>query len=232
MILLFAPAKSFILDKPMVGQPNLSKETEKLIKKLSKLALHEIEKRFKVSPLLAKDVLAYYKHFDENPSFRAIDLYHGESYKSLDASTLTHLEERFLQEHLLIIDALYGLIRPLDLIKPYRLDFTIMGLNLHTLWKPLFESHFKDQTEPILSLASDEFTSKIKQIKAVYEVHFIDCKNGVCKAISVFNKQQRGALLRHIVKNRIERLDDLPSSFNGYQLKRTGYDLQYIKSID
>jgi hypothetical protein len=120
----------------------------------------------------------------------------------------------------------------LDLIKPYRLDFTISGLDLNILWKPLFEVLFKGESEPILSLASDEFTAKIKPIIPVYEVHFIDCKAGKCKAVSVLNKQQRGSLLRHIVLNNIQSISDLPKEFNGYQLTIEGFQLTYQKSID
>lgn len=232
MIILFAPAKSFQLDHPTKEHHQLRPQTEKLIQKLAKLSKHEIEQKFKLSSNLVDDVASYYRHFDENAAYLAIDLYHGESYKTLDAKSLTEEERAFLNDHVLIVDALYGIISPLESIKPYRLDFTISGLDLNNLWKPVYEAMFKHQSEPVLSLASDEFSSKIKPFVAIYEVHFMDCKNGVCKSISVFNKQQRGALLRHIVVNRILKVEDLPLVFNGYHLQKNGFDLKYIKSID
>lgn len=232
MKILFAPAKSFSLDKPTTNFQTKYPQTEKLIHKLARLSKHSIEEKFKVSPSIAEEVQQYYKQFDQNAAYRAIDLYHGESYKSLDVASLSNLELTFLNDHCVIIDALYGIIQPLDSIKPYRLDFTISGLDLNNVWKPLFEQYFKTVLEPVLSLASDEFTSKIKPFVPTYEVHFLDCKESKCKAISVFNKQQRGALLRHIVQNQINSIEALPKQFNGYTLKPVGLNLIYERLVD
>ncbi len=232
MKILFAPAKSFREANPHEGVIIKHKQTLTLVKTISKWTKEMVSKKFKISPDLTNEVHDYYKHFNKHPGYIAIDYYYGESYKALSAGTLSEAERAYLNQHVYIIDALYGIIRPLDWIKPYRLDFTISGLDLNHLWKPLFEDTFKGEVEPILSLASDEFTSKISAFTPVYEVHFMDCKQGQCKAISVFNKQQRGALLRHVVKNRIDTISDLPQTFNGYTLQVDGYHLNYIKLID
>ena len=89
-----------------------------------------------------------------------------------------------------------------------------------------------EREEAVLSLASDEFTSKIKPYVPIYEVHFMDCKQAVCKPISVFNKQQRGYLLRYVVQKRIQTVDDLPINFNGYTLKKLDYQLIYERLVD
>lgn len=231
MIILFSPAKSFRDTKPLNEMPIYTKETVQLVEELSSWNDQTIQKRFKVSDALVTEIKAYYQNFNQNEAYPAIDLYFGESYKKLDSTTLNLKARTFLQNHVWIIDAFYGIIRPLDPIKPYRLDFTISGLNLNALWHTLYENQFKGEHEPILSLASDEFTVKIKPYVPVYEVHFIDCKNGVCKAISVFNKQQRGALLRHIALNHIKHIKDLPKDFNGYQLIQNGFDLTYQRTL-
>jgi len=232
MKILFAPAKSFREAIPHHHDINTHKSTLQLVKTISKWSKTNLSKKFKLSDDLTEEVYGFYKNFVKNPSYVAIDYYYGESFKALNTDTLDEGSRQFMHDHVYIIDALYGVIRPLDLIKPYRLDFTISGLDLNTQWVSLFEEKFKGEIEPILSLASDEFTSKITPIAPVYEVHFIDCKAGKCKAISVFNKQQRGALLRHIVLNKIQSIADLPMVFNGYQLRIEGFQLTYQKSID
>ncbi|MCU0105551.1 YaaA family protein [Acholeplasma vituli] len=231
MIILFSPAKSFRVIEPSTEIPIYTKETLKLVEELASWDEQTIKKRFKVSDALIPDVKAYYQNFKDNVAYHAIDLYFGESFKKLDSTTLSSKARIFLQNHVWIVDALYGLIRPLEPIKPYRLDYTISGLSLNSLWHSHYENRFKGENEPILSLASDEFTVKIKPFVPVYEVHFIDCKNGVCKAISVFNKQQRGALLRHIALNEINDIKDLPKEFNGYTLTQNGLDLTYQRTL-
>lgn len=231
MIILFAPAKSFRTVSPKNDFKGLNKETQGLVKSLSKMAEADIEKKFKVSPALALEIRSYYKHFSTNPAFTALDLFYGESYKTLSSDTLTIEDRQFMHDQVYIVDALYGLIKPLDSIKPYRLDFTISGLNLNTIWIPLYKAVF-EREEAVLSLASDEFTSKIKPYVPIYEVHFMDCKQAVCKPISVFNKQQRGYLLRYVVQKRIQTVDDLPINFNGYTLKKLDYQLIYERLVD
>lgn len=232
MKILFAPAKSFRDAQPFESVNMVSKQTLKLVRTIAKWSQQDIAKKFKISDELSQEVRGYYKNFQSNPGYVAIDFYYGESYKAFNATTLVDVERQFLNDHVFIIDALYGLIRPLDLIKPYRLDFTLSGLDLNHIWQPLYEQTFKGEIEPILSLASDEFTSKIKALTSVYEVHFIDCKKGKCKAISVFNKQQRGALLRYIVTHQIQHVSEVPVEFNGYILEIDGYRFNYRKLID
>ena len=82
--------------------------------------------------------------------------------------------------------------------------------------KTISTNFLEGLNEPILSLTSTEFSSLVNISKPVYEVSFVDCKGEKCKAISVFNKQNRGSLLRYIITTNINQISDLPEQFNGY----------------
>ena len=124
---------------------------------------------------------------------------------------------------------MYGVIKPLDGIKPYRMDFTLKQSK--SVWKDLINDYFLSKgTKQILSLASKEFSALIDKTKFdLYEVSFIDCKEDVCKKISVFNKQMRGTLLRYIVDQNLSDVDSLPHKINGYIKEINGQKINYVK---
>lgn len=232
MKILFAPAKTFNENvKPTKQKGHFRKETIELVNLIKSWSKEAISIKFKTSETLSEEVYHFYQTFDQAHSFEAFSLYQGVSYLHLDYPSLTENEKMRLNDQVIVIDALYGLIKPTDPIRPYRLDFTVKGLNLRTIWKPIINVYLESFNEPILSLTSTEFSSLIKRDIPVFDVSFLDCQNDKCKAISVFNKQNRGALLRYIIQENILKIDDLPEVFNGYQKSIDSYHIIYKKGV-
>lgn len=217
MIILFAPAKTFKYeDSFQLATLRFKLKTQTLVDTIRKWNQEQIKLNFKISEQLCAEVKAYFENFNSGPSYQAFQLYHGVSYQSLDFNTLTSEQQQRLHKQTYVIDALYGIIKPCDYIKPYRLDFNTKSLGLRPYWKKEINTFLSALDEPILSLTSTEFSNLVDVRNPVYEVSFIDCKQHKCKAISVFNKQNRGALLRFLITENILSIKDLPNTFNGY----------------
>ena len=95
----------------------------------------QLKLNFKISEQLCAEVKAYFENFNSGPSYQAFQLYHGVSYQSLEFNTLTAEQQQRLHKQTYVIDALYGIIKPCDYIKPYRLDFNTKSLSLRSYWK-------------------------------------------------------------------------------------------------
>ena len=230
MIILFAPAKTFSKQPDLMSfSPLFEEKTNEIAKKLSDSSLEEIKNVFKTSEAISKTVLTYYKSFDTNQSFAPLTLFEGEAYKTLDYKMLSEQAKAFLDKHLIIPDAFYGIIKPNLGIKPYRLDFTIAGMGLRKYWENDINTYINSQhSKTILSLAYKEFSSLIDQKKfELFEVSFLDFDGQKYKSISVFNKQNRGLLLKYIAEHQIEDIDSLPINFNGYKLSIIGHQYVY-----
>ena len=235
MIILFAPAKTFEFNANQMAEPNyqFKKETMQLMNRIKKLPKTAFLSLFKLPPSKSDDTFKYYHAFQEQLNYQAMSFYKGEAFKALDFPAMSLKQQQYLNEKTFIIDAFYGIIKPLDGIKPYRLDFTI-SLDLKSFWKEPVNTFFRPyEKEPILSLASKEFSSILDKNRFdVYEVSFLDCKDNQCKSISVFNKQMRGHLLNHVTKHELDRIEDLPQTFLGYTLEKEEKQLMYKRSID
>lgn len=234
MIILFAPAKTFDFNAPNKKVTyHFKTQTLDIIKNINELDDSFIQTMLKLPISKLNETLDFYRDFDNQKSFLAMSFFMGESYKALKYDELSGEEKTQLDKKTFILDALYGIIKPEDGIKPYRLDFT-MGLDLKVLWKQKINTYFNPyKKEPFLSLASKEFSSLIdKKQYDLYEVSFYECRDGVCKAVSVFNKQMRGYLLSYIIKNKIETITDLPKSFLGYALETKNNQLNYKRLVD
>jgi cytoplasmic iron level regulating protein YaaA (DUF328/UPF0246 family) len=155
----------------------------------------------------------------------------------LEAEDFTHEEHDYAQQHIRILSGLYGLLRPLDLIQPYRLEMgtkleTDKGNNLYEFWgdkiTKVLQKDIKSQGDNILiNLASNEYFKSVnkKELKKDFEVidiEFKDFKNGKYKIISFFAKKARGLMSRFIVKNQIEKVEDL----KGFDLDGYSFDAQ------
>ncbi|WP_025725030.1 YaaA family protein [Acholeplasma granularum] len=231
MTIIFAPTKLFNPNAKKANyNPLFPNQTTSLVENIKKIPKDQLQKEYKLSNHLIDDVYQYYKNFNNNDSYLSFNYYLGESFKSFNYETLNHESLDYLNENVYIIDALYGLIRPYDGIKPYRMDFTLKGYK--SLWKPIINNYLKThlKSNVILSLASKEFSGLINTDEfTLYEVSFIDCKENECKKISVFNKQMRGLLLRYIVDQNIRDINLLPEIINDYVKIVDGFEINYIK---
>lgn len=201
------------------------KKTLELIKILKAFSVADIASLMKLSEKLALLNFERYQDFKldgskQQPSSNAIYLFQGDVYQSLDAASLNASELEFAQQHLNILSGLYGLVQPLDLIQPYRLEMGTKlandaGKDLYSFWQQTLTAHInqilsKHQTPILLNLASSEYSKAIntKALKhPMVTVHFKEQKAGQLKVVGIHAKKARGAMARFILQNKIDNLD-------------------------
>ena len=237
MIAVVSPAKNldFKSEINFQGtQPRLMENTNELIEVMRKKSVDDVSELMSISKQLAGLNVHRYKHFepshsDENARPSAL-AFNGDVYQGLQAQSFDENKMDFAQKHLRILSGLYGLLRPLDLIQPYRLE---MGTKLvfddyKTLYQywdrkilDLLVSDLKEQGDDIiLNLASNEYFKSIakKDIPAqVITVDFKDFKNGKYKVVSFYAKKARGLMSRFMIENKITNPGDLQGfDYEGY----------------
>ena len=166
--------------------------------------------------------------FTNKNARQAVYAFSGDVYRGLDAYSIDSSKIDFLQNSVRIISGLYGLIKPLDLIQPYRLEMGTKlafdsNKNLYDYWRKKITEQLNielDDKEPILNLASNEYFKAIdaKVIKSeVYSANFKQLKNGEFKTIAIFSKKARGMMTRFIIDNNITDIADIKSfNYDGY----------------
>jgi len=181
-----------------------------------------------VSPKLARlnfeRFLKWQTPFTQKNSTPALLLFKGDVFEGISANDYTDNDFKFAQKHIRILSGLYGVLRPLDLMQPYRLE---MGTkidvgennNLYEFWKEMLTKHFnnllKDDAEnTLVNLASNEYSKalSLKKINGnVITPIFKEQKGNTYKTIAIHAKKARGVMTRFIVKNRIEKVEHLKS---------------------
>jgi len=234
MKIIISPAKKLTAKKMSISNPSaiqFSYEAEYLVSQLRDYTVNDIKQLMGLSDKLAKLNHARYQQWDlkskaVNP---AIYMFQGDVYKGLKADQLSYDELVFAQENLRIISGLYGLLKPLDLVFPYRLEMgtkikTKGGNNLYEFWADKLSKALSSQMqdkEVLVNLASNEY-SKALQLDifkyAIITPVFKDYKNGKLKVISFFAKKARGEMTNFIIKNKITNPGDLKLFANdGYK---------------
>ncbi|WP_448607283.1 peroxide stress protein YaaA [Paenimyroides ceti] len=160
---------------------------------------------------------------------QAVYAFNGDVYTGLDAYTLPLNKIDFLQENVRILSGLYGLLKPLDLIEPYRLEMGTKlpvgtSKNLYDFWKPALVKELNAQMkrgEDLINLASKEYFSAVdtKLLKHnVITPEFMEYKDGKLKIISFFAKKARGLMVRYIIDHSIDKAEDIKSfNIEGYR---------------
>ena len=168
--------------------------------------------------------------FDEVPKLPAILAYHGQAYKHLRAETLNVDDLNYAQEKLWITSFLYGLLRPLDAILPYRMEGNVElpsgdSQNLYCFWKSRLTDILIDTVKSddgiLVHLATEEYQHLFDWQRVRKEVHIIQPlfyvrKGGNLKMQAVWAKTCRGAMTRFIIENRIDKPDDLNAFYEGF----------------
>ena len=221
MIAVVSPAKSLDFETPYTGQfttPRKLDQSSELIEVLRQKAPAEIGSLMSISDKLAQLNVERYHTFEKDhhlgnarPSLFA---FQGDVYQGLDASTFEPQDIDFAQEHFRILSGLYGLLRPLDLIQPYRLEMgTRLNFDdfntLYDFWASqiaeLMNNDLEAQGDDVLvNLASQEYWKSVdrKTLKArVVDVEFKDQKAGAYKIISFYAKKARGLMSRYIIQH-------------------------------
>ena len=232
MILLLSPSKNMkdCAYENKTSQPVFINEAKSLVNELNKMNISEIQDFMEISEKLAHLNLQRFQNwslpFNKTNSSPAIYSFSGDVYEGLDAYSLEEEDVKFAQRNLLILSGLYGILKPLDLIQPYRLE---MGRklkyeshkNLYSFWNDkisLYLNNIKDKV--IINLASNEYfnvVNKEKISKKIISPIFKDEKNGKFKIISFYAKKARGLMANYIIKNKIDDPSQLIKfNINGY----------------
>jgi len=235
LVTIISPAKK--LDYSPVEKnidstiPSLLEHSNELIKDLKSLNPQEVSSLMNLSDKLGA---LNYERFQEwettcttSNSKQAILAFKGDVYQGLDAESLSETELIWAQKHIRILSGLYGLLKPMDLMQPYRLEMgtkfaTKRGQNLYDFWNSIIteelNKNFSSDNTNLLNLASNEYFKSINvsELKAnVISPVFMDKKNGKYKIISFFAKKARGLMTRYVIKNRIEDITDIQNFEEG-----------------
>lgn len=199
-------------------QPEMLEESQQLIDQLKKLTPADVASLMKLSDKLADlnvNRFAHWKQpFNADNARPAIYAFKGDVYTGLDAYSFNKKQMTFAQKHLRILSGLYGLLKPLDLMQPYRLEMGTKfsnkkGANLYEFWGDTITDKLNDSLkkgEVILNLASNEYfkSVNIKSLKGeVVTPVFKDQKNGNYKIISFYAKKARGMMAAYVINNQI-----------------------------
>ncbi|SNR15063.1 peroxide stress protein YaaA [Tenacibaculum jejuense] len=244
MKIIISPAKSLDFETKATTEnfstSNFLNESEKLNKKLKTLSRKKLSELMKISDDLS--ALNYERNqawtlpFDLNNAKQAVFSFTGEVYRGIDVNTLSEAKIPEMQNKLRILSGLYGLLKPLDLIQPYRLE---MGTklkvgrkeNLYQFWGDTLANSLNEELEDgelLVNLASAEYfkalpkkTLKVPMITPVFK----DFKNGQYKTIMTFAKKARGLMVRYIIDNDVETIAEL----KGFNVEGYGFSEEMSK---
>ncbi|WP_063585067.1 peroxide stress protein YaaA [Achromobacter ruhlandii] len=241
MLFLLSPAKKLDYDSPVHvethTQPLFVDQAAGLIKVLKTKTADDIAELMSLSPALSELNVQRYAHwkrtFTQANSRQAVLVFNGDVYEGLEASTLSAKQLDWAQEHVAILSGLYGVLRPLDLMQPYRLEMgtrleTPKGRNLYEYWgsgiaEYLNERQAGQKAPVIVNLASEEYFKSVdlKALKArVVQCVFQDWKNGAWKIISFHAKRARGLMARYAILHKVSK----PEGLHGFDLEGYKYD--------
>jgi len=230
MLIVVSPAKTLDYESPLATQnytqPELTEHSAELIEVCRKLTPVDIASLMKVSDkiagLNAARFAEWQPEFTSDNARQAILAFKGDVYTGLAAETLSDEGFAYAQQHLRMLSGLYGLLRPLDLMQPYRLEMgtrlaNSRGTNLYQFWGDIITDKLNaalaEQGDKLLvNLASNEYFKSVKPKKLDAQLItpvFKDCKNGNYKVISFYAKKARGMMARYILDNKIDSVDGL-----------------------
>lgn len=208
-------------------------DSQQLIDQLKKYTNQDIQKMMSISENLATLNVQRYQDFqvpfDSQNAKQALFAFKGDVYTGINTSSMQQQDFEYAQEHLRILSGLYGCLKPLDLIQPYRLEMktklaTEKGTNLYQFWGEsitdlLNESLLKEQF--LVNLASNEYWKSVnpKKIKGqIINVAFKENKEGKSRIIAIYAKKARGMMADFLIRNRVETVEGI-KDFNseGYQ---------------
>ncbi|BBF84101.1 YaaA protein [Aquitalea magnusonii] len=248
MLMVLSPAKTLDYTTPphttRYSQPDFLADSQQLITVLREKSPADIARLMSISDALA--TLNVGRYHDWTPDFtpdnakQAVLAFMGDVYEGLDAASLNEAQLEYLQNHLRILSGLYGLLRPLDLMQPYRLEMGTKlanpgGANLYAFWGQRITNALNTlldgSDKPVLvNLASDEYFKSVKTDKLhgrLITPVFQDFKNGQYKIISFYAKQARGLMARWAALHAVDTPEALQDfKLAGYQFDSSESDTQ------
>jgi len=226
MLTLLSPAKSLDLT-PFAGalpasEPRFPEQTGKILKSLKRLKPKDIGALMDISEGLSKLNYERNQGFEDQTAGAAAFMFDGDVYTGLEARTLDAAGQAWAQDHIRILSGLYGVLRPLDLIRPYRLEMgsqlkTGRAESLYQFWGDTLAKSLTDElkaqdSDTIVNLASTEYSraALTKALKArIISPRFLELKGNEAKIVSFFAKKARGLMARYMIDHRIDRIEGL-----------------------
>ena len=243
MLAIISPAKTLDFESTVrnlpVSQPRLTDYSEQLIEICRKLSPQDIASLMSISDKLAGLNAARFaewsKSHNEKNARAAIFAFKGDVYTGLDVNSLSDEDISFAQTHLRMLSGLYGLLQPLDLMQPYRLEMgtkltTPKGKDLYAFWGNTITQAVQQAIDAqgddlLVNLASEEYYKSIKpgRLNAqIVKPIFLDYKNGKYKTVSFYAKKARGLMCRYMIQNRLTQVEQLKDfDLNGYWFDET-----------
>ncbi|MDS0786495.1 peroxide stress protein YaaA [Proteus vulgaris] len=239
MLITISPAKTLDFESPLATthftQPELLKYSQQLIEECRKLSSSDIASLMKISDKLAGLNAARFGEWQPNftpeNARQAILAFKGDVYTGMQAELFSEDDFQFAQQHLRMLSGLYGVLRPLDLMQPYRLEMGIKlknkkGSDLYQFWGNTITEALNKAIEAqgdnvLVNLASDEYFKSVNPKKLNAEIIkpiFLDEKNGKYKVISFYAKKARGLMSRFIIQEKLTDKTQLKEfDLEGYQ---------------
>lgn len=232
MLFLLSPAKKLDYESPvrttLTSQPLFVTQAQELVTILKTYSQAELAELMKISDKLAElNVQRFHMwepEFNLDNARQAVLAFNGDVYEGLDAPTLSDQQLEWAQKHLVILSGLYGALRPLDLMQPYRLEMgtrlsTPKGTNLYEFWGRQIADYLNEQInlphhqEPVvINLASAEYFKSVDRRALnppVIECVFQDERHGKWRVISFYAKKARGLMMRYAIENQITTVEAL-----------------------
>jgi len=221
MLILISPAKTLDYSIPSFKEyslPEFNSEISALVHVMKEKSAQEIGSLMHVSESLAtlneERFKTFQQNFNTDNSKQALLAFKGDVYTKIEVENYTAEDFEFAQNHLRILSGLYGLLKPLDLIQPYRLEMgtrleTQKGKNLYEFWDSKIAKAIREaaQGKSIVNLASQEYFKavELKTLQTpLINIHFKEFKNEKYQVIGLFAKQARGMMTNFAIKNKIE----------------------------
>jgi len=241
MLVIVSPAKKLDFENKAPvdthGVPKFLAKSKKLITGLKKCSPAEISKLMKLSETLTDLNVKRYKSFKTpfnlKNSKQAMYAFKGDTYVGLDAETMSAPQVKYADGHLRILSGLYGILSPLELIQPYRLEmgtkFSCEGnKNLYEFWKEDLTDELNSllkKEKILLNCASNEYSSAIdfKKLEGtVVTPIFKETKGDDFKVVGLFAKRARGMMARFVIENKVTTVSELKEfKMDGYKFRKT-----------
>ena len=233
MLVVVSPAKKLNMNLVQglnVTEPYFKENVDELLNVVRNLSVKELENLMNISTNLAELNKERFKEFGNQQKKAAAFAFAGDTYKGLSIEKLESDDLDFAQKHLRILSGLYGLLRPLDEIEPYRLEMGSKlkgkhGLSLYEYWGNKISENLNQQAKKIgskilVNCASNEYFNAVNinilSLKVITPI-FMESKNGDAKIVSFYAKNARGSMARFIIQNRVNNEEDLKKfDLDGY----------------
>ncbi|MBL1272485.1 MAG: cytoplasmic iron level regulating protein YaaA (DUF328/UPF0246 family) [Marinobacter maritimus] len=237
MLMVISPAKTLDYESPLATetftQPDFLDDACELIDQLKELEPHQVSNLMSISEKLgqlnAERFQSWHTPFSPKNARQAVLAFKGDVYTGLDAESFNEQDFSFAQKHLRMLSGLYGILKPLDLMQPYRLEMGTKfenkrGKDLYAFWGDRLTQELnrllKNDDEVLVNLASNEYFKSLRKKDLegrLITPQFKDWKNGQYKMISFYAKKARGLMCRYAILNRITDANDLKGfDLDGY----------------